>query len=199
MGVLFRGPVERPVRRADDQPPVADRLICICTPKQRILRAEVEQEATRGCWRGNYARIMGNVCSSGPTTENHSSQNEDVENGGSRDKQQRKQLQRIPTFSKVHARLREDCKVRDAYKIGKTYVLLRSCYRRPCFVLRAVGRSGGRAVGRSGAHSLLGSIARADASVHDGPAGLIAVGLSQKRSLTNEILLVGWGRVDFRW
>ena len=153
---------------------------------------------------------MGNVCSSGPTTENHSSQNEDVENGGSRDKQQRKQLQRIPTFSKVHARLREDCKVRDAYKIGKTYVLLRSCYRRPCFVLRvvgrsggpggrAVGRSGGRAVGRSGAHSLLGSIARADASVHDGPAGLIAVGLSQKRSLTNEILLVGWGRVDFRW
>ncbi len=97
---------------------------------------------------------MGNVCSSGPTTENHSSQNEDVENGGSRDKQQRKQLQRIPTFSKVHARLREDCKVRDAYKIGKTYVLLRSCYRRPCFVLRVVGRSGGRAVGRSGGRAV---------------------------------------------
>jgi serine/threonine protein kinase len=27
---------------------------------------------------------------------------------------------RQPTFSKVHARLRQDCKVRDAYKIGKT-------------------------------------------------------------------------------
>ena len=26
----------------------------------------------------------------------------------------------MPTFSKVHARLRQDCKVRDAYKIGKT-------------------------------------------------------------------------------
>ena len=96
------------------------------TDKERILRTERRQDKNRGCCCGYYARIMGNVCSSGPSTANHSAHNEDVENGAARDKQQRKQLQRIPTFSKVHARLREDCKVRDAYKIGKTYVL-RSC------------------------------------------------------------------------
>ncbi|MEO2194068.1 MAG: hypothetical protein ABGY24_16655 [bacterium] len=71
---------------------------------------------------------MGNVCSSGSPTANHPShpsEHEDVENGVARHTQERKQLQRVPTFSKVHARLREDCKVRDAYRIGKTCVMMR--------------------------------------------------------------------------
>ena len=63
---------------------------------------------------------MGNICSGqGASTSASSSDHAKKEanvttvKGG---------LRREPTFSKVHARLREDCKVRDAYKIGKTYV-----------------------------------------------------------------------------
>ena len=67
-----------------------------------------------------YALYMGNICSGqGASTSASSSDHAKKEanvtsvKGG---------LRREPTFSKVHARLREDCKVRDAYKIGKTYV-----------------------------------------------------------------------------
>jgi calcium/calmodulin-dependent protein kinase I len=54
---------------------------------------------------------MGNVCSSdgGPKEDLTASP-------GKRSKR----ISREPTFSKVHARLRQDCTVRDAYKIGKT-------------------------------------------------------------------------------
>lgn len=53
---------------------------------------------------------MGNVCSSDVGTVE-----EKQSNAG-----KGKKISREPTFSKVHARLRQDCKVRDAYKIGKT-------------------------------------------------------------------------------
>eukprot|EP00889_Picochlorum_renovo_P005388 jgi/Picre1/32418/NNA_007764.t1 len=52
---------------------------------------------------------MGNVCSGSRSTEQEH-----------RTEHSSKAVGRQPTFSKVHARLRQDCKVRDAYKIGKT-------------------------------------------------------------------------------
>eukprot|EP00890_Picochlorum_soloecismus_P002934 jgi/Picsp_1/3641/NSC_06478-R1_calcium calmodulin-dependent protein len=57
---------------------------------------------------------MGNVCSSSNARDE-----EDVKAKSSRQKQG-KAIARGPTFSKVHARLRQDCKIRDAYKVGKT-------------------------------------------------------------------------------
>lgn len=56
-----------------------------------------------------YHSSMGNVCSGSRSTEQEH-----------RTEHSSKAVGRQPTFSKVHARLRQDCKVRDAYKIGKT-------------------------------------------------------------------------------
>ncbi len=191
------------------------------TDKERILRTERRQDKNRGCCCGYYARIMGNVCSSGPSTANHSAHNEDVENGAARDKQQRKQLQRIPTFSKVHARLREDCKVRDAYKIGKTYVL-RSCLS----VLKASSLSPSFSFflllspsfsfflllsllllhgcwGVCGTVGLWGSTSRTRSRTRAGlrTCRVVICSLNQLTSWLKPagFLLVVWGRVDFRW
>ena len=55
---------------------------------------------------------MGNSCSS-PSTDPSSDE-------ATRQPGNKAGGKLVPTFSKVHARLRQDCKVRDAYKIGKT-------------------------------------------------------------------------------